>query len=255
MGEVTRVKNWFIIRIVASEQDPASWLGSEQHWYDRPGVSVGQRSVHLPQRVTNTMSLRNIMSHQQMHFCWSHRLLKLREFWKLSVDTYNMFLMELKLQLLNVVNKRCRMVFMVNLMWSEISDSRHDSHDHLISVISVPGLTTYDTNMIHSYSDLNCENLNGVKLKVWPKNIQLGIINKMFNKVYGARITEQTRPHFIIIYCTVLVSKLGLTFLICLPPSEPGLPDTKWNSMSGKSRLRLVNLVDTHARPCKYQTN
>ena len=40
-----------------------------------------------------------------------------------------------------------------------------------------------------------------------------------------------------------------LTFLICLPPSDPGLPETKWNSMSGWSRLLLVNLVDTQARP------
>ena len=49
--------------------------------------------------------------------------------------------------------------------------------------------------------------------------------------------------------CRKIAGNLSLTFRICLPPSEPGLPDTKMISMSGWSRLRLVNLVDTHARP------
>ena len=33
--------------------------------------------------------------------------------------------------------------------------------------------------------------------------------------------------------CRKITGNLSLTFRICLPPSEPGLPDTKWNSMSG----------------------
>ena len=49
---------------------------------------------------------------------------------------------------------------------------------------------------------------------------------------------------------TMYILNMILTFRICLPPSEPGLPETKWNSISGWSRLLLVNLVDTQARPC-----
>ena len=47
----------------------------------------------------------------------------------------------------------------------------------------------------------------------------------------------------------VNIHPMILTFRICLPPSDAGLPETKWNSMSGWSRLLLVNLVDTQARP------
>ena len=49
--------------------------------------------------------------------------------------------------------------------------------------------------------------------------------------------------------CGYYILHMILTFLICLPPSDPGLPETKWNSISGWSRLLLVNLVDTQARP------
>ena len=34
-------------------------------------------------------------------------------------------------------------------------------------------------------------------------------------------------------YMVIIIIIIIITFLICLPPSEAGLPDTKWNSMSG----------------------
>ena len=34
-------------------------------------------------------------------------------------------------------------------------------------------------------------------------------------------------------YMVIIINIIFITFLICLPPSEAGLPDTKWNSMSG----------------------
>ena len=57
MREVSRVEDGFIVGITTPEQHPASWLGSEDHGDHWPGVSVGQGSVHLPQRVTDPVSL------------------------------------------------------------------------------------------------------------------------------------------------------------------------------------------------------
>ena len=57
MSEVSRMEDGFIVGITAPQQHPASWLGSEQHGDDWPGVSVGQGSVHLPHVVADAVSL------------------------------------------------------------------------------------------------------------------------------------------------------------------------------------------------------
>ena len=64
MCEVSRVEDGFIVRITAPQENPTSWLWSKQHGDDWPGVTVGQRSVHLPQVVTDAMCLK--------HEVWSH---------------------------------------------------------------------------------------------------------------------------------------------------------------------------------------
>ena len=50
-----------------------------------------------------------------------------------------------------------------------------------------------------------------------------------------------------------MVSEIPWAFLICLPPSEAGLPDTKWNSMStnwltSDDQAALMFEVEGHSR-------
>ena len=76
VSEVARVKDWFIIRVLAPQHHPASRLGSEQHGNHWPGVTVGQGSVHLPHCVTDPVSLKNISWDLMKNICrWVERLL------------------------------------------------------------------------------------------------------------------------------------------------------------------------------------
>ena len=67
VGEVSRMEDWFIVRVVAPQQDPTPGLRSEQHWYDGPSVSVGQWSVHLPHIVTDTVGLEQNSLHSSSY--------------------------------------------------------------------------------------------------------------------------------------------------------------------------------------------
>ena len=60
MCEVSSVEDWLLEGVGAPEEDPPPGLGPEEHGDDGPGVPVGQGSVHLPHRITDPVSLKNI---------------------------------------------------------------------------------------------------------------------------------------------------------------------------------------------------
>ena len=64
MCEVSSVEDWLLEGVGAPEEDPPPRLGPEEHGDDRPGVPVGQGSVHLPQGVRDSVGL-TIVKHNE----------------------------------------------------------------------------------------------------------------------------------------------------------------------------------------------